>query len=265
MPTVANAAWWEYYENGLRNLDRGNAAEAVRSLEAAVAERPEPVLKVRTEGPRYLDYTPYIYLAVASYMTGAVETARGYLARAEEAGVAARSADGLKLLEAYRVLLKVESPGVSSTEAPDDRPTYADYDRQPTVLSEGEYQSIRRRVLARCNLDPETDPGGAPWYFHYELGLELAKRQDPQRAVDALVEAVARRPDSKHSTRIYGMWFIDYLPYFEIAKQHAILGNRECALDAMAVSKAQGEVSAKHEKYHDFLELQEELEYNYHQ
>ena len=257
-PTVTNAAWWEHYEDGLRELDRGAAAGALQALEAALAERPEPGLKVRTEGLRYVDYTPYIYLAVAAYMTGEVEAARDHLARAEEAGVAARSAEGLRLLEEYRVLLKVESTEVSADDA-GSRPSYADYDRQPEVLSEDEFLQIRRRVLARCNLDPGIDPGGAPWYFHYELGLELVKHQDPQRAVDALVEAVARRPDSSQAARMYGMWFIDYLPYFEIAKQHTILGNRECALDALSVSEAHGEVSPKDKRYQDFQNLQKEL------
>jgi hypothetical protein len=39
------------------------------------------------------------------------------------------------------------------------------------------------------------------------------------------------------------MWFMDYLPYLQIARAHTRLGNRECALDALRLSQELGEVS----------------------
>jgi hypothetical protein len=36
---------------------------------------------------------------------------------------------------------------------------------------------------------------------------------------------------------------MDYLPYLQIARAHARLGNRECALDALRLSQELGEVS----------------------
>ena len=51
-----------------------------------------------------------------------------------------------------------------------------------------------------------------------------------------------RRPDPQRKARLYGMWFMDYLPYLQIARAHAQLGNRECALDALRLSEELGEV-----------------------
>lgn len=258
-PTAAES-WHEHYEHGLRELDAGRGAEARLALEAAVALNPEPGLRAHTEGPRYVDYMPYLYLAVASHMAGDLEAARDYLARSEEAGIADQTEEGRKLLEAYRVLLKVEPSDVATIDVQESKPPgYADYERKPVVLSEEEYREVQQRVLSRCGLDRGAKQK-APWYYYYELGLELAKQQDPQRALDALIEAVERRPDSRHAARMYGMWFIDYLPYFEIAKQHTILGNRECALDALRASEASSEVPPDDERHLDFVSLKAELE-----
>jgi hypothetical protein len=103
---------------------------------------------------------------------------------------------------------------------------------------------IRREVLSRCRLPADSKAADAPWYFHYELGLSLlGDHGDPQRALDALIDSVDRRPEPQRKARLYGMWFLDYLPYIQIAKAHAQLGNRECALDALRLSQEMGEVS----------------------
>ncbi len=257
--------WYRHYEQGLHELSQGHGTAALQELQGAAAQRSEPGLKVRTYGVRYIDYLPDLYLAVAAHMAGEIELAREHLARAERAGIAVQNDDGRELLEAYRILLEPASESTGTVPSPaaspaDERPGYVEYERQPVVLSEDEYQDVQQRVLARCGLDPATEPRGAPWYYHYELGLELAEHQDPQRALDALIEAVERRPEPKQAARMYGMWFIDYLPYFEIAKQHTVLGNRECALDALDVSAARGELSPQHQQYREFVNLKAELE-----
>jgi len=262
---AGGTTWYQQYEQGLRELDRGHGEAALREFQAAVAQRSEPGLKVRTYGLRYIDYLPHLYLAVTAHMAGEIELAREQLGRAERAGVAAQSREGRELLEAYRILLGTEpatatTPAVPPPPADSGRPGYADYERRPELLSDEEYRDLRQQVLVRCGLQPETEPRGAPWYYHYELGLELAGRQDPQRALDALIEAVRQRPDPQHAARMYGMWFIDYLPYFKIAKLHTILGNRECALDALRISETRGELAAEEEEYADYVRLKAELE-----
>lgn len=154
------------------------------------------------------------------------------------------------------------SIGPAPEDAPEDETSHdlARYPRREVVLSDEEASAVERGVLRRCGLDESTDRATAPWYYHYELGLEMAERGDPQRAVDALVSAVERRDDPERSTRIYGMWFIDYLPYFQIARLHATLGNLDCARDALRLSKQKGEWTPNDDEYDDLQVLELELE-----
>jgi hypothetical protein len=132
-------------------------------------------------------------------------------------------------------------------------------DRQPTTLSEPDFEVLRGRVLSRCHVAPGVDPARAPWYFHYELGLELEKRGDARRALDALIEATQLRPEPRRSARMYGMWFTEYRPYFEIAKMHFALGNRQCAADALRISAGEREVTEGDEAFVDFQKLESAL------
>lgn len=138
-------------------------------------------------------------------------------------------------------------------------PSFTVFQRRPEVLSEAEYQEIQRQVLTRCRLSEGTLPHEAPWYFHYEMGLELERRGDPQRALDSLLEAVARRHTPQRQARLYGMWFKDYLPYFTIARLHATLGNWQCVADALAFSREKGEIAPGDDEIIEFQELIQEV------
>jgi len=116
--------------------------------------------------------------------------------------------------------------------------------RHPDALSDERVREIAVETLGDCGLPAHTTHAAAPWYFHYELGLRLAEAGDPQRAVDALLEAAERRPLPEVRVRMYGMWFIDYRPYLEIAACHVALGNWECAFSALELSRATGELDA---------------------
>lgn len=157
-----------------------------------------------------------------------------------------------------------EAAAVDPTQRASERsdgslPGYRDFEPQPPVLSDEQLQEVEREVLRRCGLDGATPARQAPWYFHYELGLELARRGDPQRALDALLEATERREASKRGARMYGMWFTDYLPYFQIARLHVVLGNWSCAADALRRSEEEGEVSPETREYPELLELLDEV------
>jgi hypothetical protein len=149
-------------------------------------------------------------------------------------------------------------PPAGSSASP--APRYQDYERKPPVLSERQVDELRAEVLARCQLKPETRPQDAPWYFHYELGRDLYRRGDPQRALDALIEAATLRGEPGHGARIYGMWFMDYLPYLEIARAHARLGNWDCAQNALEFSRQAKEVSEHDKEFADFRRLALETE-----
>lgn len=145
-----------------------------------------------------------------------------------------------------------QSGGTSS------QPTYKDFDRKPVALSEEEFARIRRRIADQCGVHPEGDLSRAPWYFHYELAQELARKGDPQRALDALIDATEHRPQPERGARMYGVWFTDYLPYFQIARLHVQLGNWACAEDALRLSRETREVSESDREALEIKELQEE-------
>lgn len=260
-PTAERAPWFQHYEQGLLLLAQGNARAASVELAEALAARPDEGLTVPTEGPHYVDYLPHLYLAIATYASGDPIAARAHLDAAERSGVAARSEVGRVLLEAYRVLLG-RSGGVPpiaqfpATQAP--AASYRLFPRRPPALPADEVRALASAVLFRCGLPPQAEITHGPWYFYYEVGLELEARGDPQSAIEYLIAAADRRPTPGRLIRSYGMWFVDYRPYFEIARSHSALGNWSCALDALEVSKRLGEVPADDRDFARFQQLLQE-------
>ena len=149
-------------------------------------------------------------------------------------------------MSAYQLLLggggdePASPPAPATAEKTEGKPGFKNYPRRTPTLSDEEHKRLQQQVLARCRI-PSSGSKSWPWYYYYELGSELSRQGDHQRALDALIEAVNRRPDPQHYARIYGMWFVDYVPYLQIARAHARLGNRDCAADALTLSERLGE------------------------
>jgi tetratricopeptide (TPR) repeat protein len=246
---TAAGGWADDYTRGVALVQEGRGAEARVALEKALRARPEAALDVALMGATRGDYLPQLYLAVASHMAGDIAGARRQFEAAERDGKAAQSATGRPLLEAYRLLL---APAVASSG---QARSYREFERKPVVLSDDKHREVRAEVLSRCQLRPETENAQAPWYFHYELGLRLLAEGDPQRALDALIDAATRRPDPQRDARTYGMWFTDYRPYFQIARAHARLQNWDCAKNALALSSKTRELSERDREFAEFREL----------
>jgi len=242
--------WYEHYDRGLRLIQDGQAAAARGELEAAYALRNEEQLQVAARPQLYIDYLPNLYLAIASQMTGDIDSARKYLTKAEYSGVAAKSDVGRPLLVAYQLLLRGDASGKFT------RPAYAGYTAKPPVISDAEFQQLRQDVLTQCNIPPDTK--NTPWYAKYELGLELERKGDYSRALGELIEAVAQRPNPQQRARMYGMWLIDYYPYFHIARSHVRLENWQCAKNALDISQKVGEIPPGAPEFAEFLALQQE-------
>jgi len=236
--------WYEHYDRGVRLIEQGQGAAARDELNAALAERPTEQLQVATRPQEYIDYLPHLYLAIANQMTGDVNAARVHLARAEDAGVAAKSEAGRSLLVAYQLLLRGNTTG------------YAAYAPKPPVVSDAEFKQLREDVLTKCNVAPDTS--NAPWYARYELGLELERKGDYSRALGELIDAVALRPNPQQRARMYGMWLIDYYPYFHIARSHVRLENWQCAKNAIDISQRLGEIPPASPEFHELLAMQAE-------
>ncbi len=228
------AEWYEHYEKGVRLIEQGQAEAAKQSLEAALGERSAEGLQMPTGPQEYMDYLPHLYLAIASQMTGDVEGARKELALAETSGMAAKSEVGRPLLVAYQLLLRGDATGKS--------PRYTIYDAKPPVLTDEEFEVLRNDVLSKCDLPLDTKLKNAPWYANYELGLRLERKGDYSRALTHFIDAVAHRPNPQKQARMYGMWLIDYYPYFHIARSHVRLENWQCAKNALEISQRLGEI-----------------------
>ena len=234
--TPQSATWYESYERGVRLIEQGQAAAAKPHLAAALAARAKEGVQVPTRQQQYIDYLPHLYLAIAQQMTGDLDAARASLAKAETSGQAVKSEVGRPLLVAYQLLLRGDTTG----KLP--RPSYAVYAQKPPVLSESEFNMLRSDVMNKCDLPADMKLVDAPWYANYELGLELERKGDHPRALTHFIEAVSRRPNPQRQARMYGMWLIDYYPYFHIARSHARLENWECAKNALDISQKLGEI-----------------------
>jgi len=243
--------WYDHYERGVRLIEQGKAADARTELEAALAAHPAEGLQLATAPRQYTDYLPHLYLAIADQMSGDVAAARKQLALAEDSGVAAKSDAGRSLLVAYQLLLRGDSTGKFA------RPAYAVYSERPPILSESEFNMLRNDVLNKCNL-PDAKLSDAPWYARYELALELERKGDYPRALRQLIDAVALRPNPQRRARMYGMWLIDYYPYFHIAREHVRLENWECARNALEISQRLGEIPTDALEINELMALQQE-------
>lgn len=106
----------------------------------------------------------------------------------------------------------------------------------PVSLTPQAAEALRRKVLIQCGLPADHD-GSLPWYFHFEFGRTLLNAGDARRAVVQLTQSIDMNPAPAPEQRMYGMWYVDYLPYFQLAQAHAQLGNWPCAANALELSK----------------------------
>ena len=114
---------------------------------------------------------------------------------------------------------------------------------QSTSLLPAAADVLRRKVLVQCGLGNTSDNKLLPWYFHFEYGQALLEAGDASRAIVELSQSIDLRPEPRARKRTYGMWFLDYLPYFQLAEAHAMLANWPCAEHAMQLSQSTGETT----------------------
>ena len=251
-PAALAADWYDNYVKGIRLIEQGNGGGAKAALEAALAQRAAEGLQLPTRQQQYVDYLPHLYLAIASQMSGDVEGARKALALAETSGMAAKSEVGRPLLVAYQLLLRGDASG--------KYPRYAVFEKKAPVLSESDFQMLRNDVLSKCDLPLDTKLSAAPWYANYELGLELERKGDYPRALTHFIDAVAHRPNPQKQARMYGMWLIDYYPYFHIARAHTRLENWQCARNALEISQRLNEIPTGAPELTEWLSLMQQTE-----
>ena len=134
-----------------------------------------------------------------------------------------------------------------------------DFKRKPYLLSETEVAKIKEEIRTRCHL-PAGNEITYPWYYHYELGLAMQKRKDWQRALDSMLTSLDRRERPQKFTRIYGMWFIDYFPYYNIGLAHYHLRNWKCATQSFRLSQMLEDIPTNSVQFYRLRELDSEAE-----
>ncbi len=143
----------------------------------------------------------------------------------------------LMLAVGIALALPTHASGVALPGNPDSDAATRGY--QSTSLQPAEADALRQKVLVQCGLISTHNV--LPWYFHFAYAQALLEAGDTQRAVIELSESINLRPEPRARKRTYGMWYIDYLPYFQLAEAHAKLDNWPCAEHAMQLSQSTGE------------------------
>ena len=243
----------EAYLTGIAQFERGELRAASESFFEAINLAPVP----ESEPGEYL---PYIYLSVATFEMGHTREARDALIQSQIYGVAPKTEIGQRLLEQYAVeIMSAPLDEATYVSSPQSSPVVAS---QSFSLSDNEVELIRSQVLSRCAVSSKLANNKLPWYFHYEYGVNLMKAGDAQRAVDAFVLGANVKEDPSRDKRMYGMWYIDYLPYYQIALAHSKLGDWESAYDAIQTSQNFGEFSPSDPDYETFSALDELIKSN---
>lgn len=129
----------------------------------------------------------------------------------------------------------------------------AEPERKPYLLADTEVARIKDEIRTRCHL-PQANEATYPWYYHYEVGMAMKDRNDWQRALDSFIAALDHRDKPQRSSRIYGMWFLDYYPYYNIGLAHYHLQNWKCAVDSFRLSQMLEDIPAGSR---DFVQLRQ--------
>jgi tetratricopeptide (TPR) repeat protein len=134
-----------------------------------------------------------------------------------------------------------------------------DFKKKGYLLSGAEVERMKEEIRQRCKL-PVADEKSYPWYYHYELGLAMERRNDWQRALDSFINALDDRDQPKKFSRIYGMWYVDYYPYYNIGLAHYHLKNWECAANSFKLSTMLEDLPKDSSEYQLLQKYKSEIE-----
>ncbi len=217
------------YEAGTEQFHAGDYRAATVSFEKAISLAPVPEADT--------SYLPWLYLAASEFQQG--KNCSGSLAFAQSRayGDAANVPYGQTLIAHYQAHL-------ADTGGPD----LADL-QDPAV----------GRVLQRCRLIADVEDTPYPWYFHYLLGMEHESAGQAREALNAYLMGANLLQEPERGKRAYGMHFVDYLPYYRIARSHAELGDWPSAREALDLSRRMGEFAPGDPDFDAFNALESQV------
>jgi tetratricopeptide (TPR) repeat protein len=246
-------SWRSNYNVGIKLADQKKFEEAIGFLRMAAADK--PISQIVTEGGN-LEYLPYLQIGIAYYQLGKYELAGEFFDLESALPAVTLSKTGESLLKDYREKLTHKDKDTGEKEA---QKTIRDYSKKPYLLPEMEVQKMKEDIRQKCNL-PKAEERSYPWYYHYELGLALKQKNDWQRALDSFINALDFRDQPQKFSRIYGMWFVDYYPYYYIGLAHFNLGNWKCADDSFRLSQMLEDIPSNAKERTGLLQYKAEAE-----
>lgn len=249
----SHGSWLDNYDQGLKWMAKSDYEAAIRYLEMAVADKPLSEIVEGTD--RRTEYLPYLQLGICYYNLNKIELAREYLELEGKLSALSSSQESKQLWESYRTKL-------ASHPAKEREPSYEkirDFTKRKYLLSDTEAERLKREIRHRCRL-PEAEDKSYPWYYHYELGLAFEKKDDWQRALDSFLLALDHKGEPGKLLRIYGVWFIDYFPYYQIGRAHYNLRNWECAREAFLLSETFEDIRPSDPEHSELKKYLEDLE-----
>jgi tetratricopeptide (TPR) repeat protein len=118
-------------------------------------------------------------------------------------------------------------------------------------------------VLAVALGAPSTHAAPRSWYEYYLTARDkLIPAKDCTRAVEALDQAVKIKSDSALNEQTYGLYFVDYLPYFYKGKCHFALGDYNTAMRMFNIEEKAGKIQQREELWKEMRRLHAEAETN---
>jgi tetratricopeptide (TPR) repeat protein len=246
--------WQVNYGKAMQYMSLGKYEDAIAYLKMAVADKPISEIVDQKTGP--IEYLPYLQLGIAHYKVGKIQLATEFLDLESSLTAIQKSKTGMALLRDYK-----EVTAKRQKAQPNDDPEQGirTFNKKAYVLPEEEVQRMKEDIRQRCNL-PRADEHTYPWYYHYELGLGLKQKNDWQRALDSFISALDFRDRPQRFSRIYGMWFIDYYPYYNIGLAHYHLQNWKCAEDSFRLSQMLEDLPTNSTDFKNMMQMKSEAE-----
>ncbi|MCK6682718.1 MAG: hypothetical protein L6R30_09920 [Thermoanaerobaculia bacterium] len=117
---------------------------------------------------------------------------------------------------------------------------------KPAPLTPEEIAQLERETARACGIRPDVPESRLPWFYSYVLAGKLLERGEATQALGQLNRALRKRPRPAKGERVYGLWFLDYLPYSMLARIHDSLNQPECAQHARDVARVLEPASRPH-------------------
>jgi len=238
----AQAPWYVPYERALGAQEEGDWKGSIPLLREAIAQKQAPKLKAKTYGLRFVNYFPYFHLGEAYYHMGERQKAMENYDVCLKYGEIREAPEEFATLSAHRIDL---TGGVASRDNPAAR---AGGDAGPPALSRPEGSEAQ----------PAVATSGLPWYVSYETGLAYMESGDWLNAIENLKDALAANAIPRRYARTYGMWFITYIPYYELGEAYFNQGMWTLALRYLETSDRLGEVNEMEAESRNLKSLLEE-------